>query len=223
MIMRTCARITKLGLLSFLNQLPWGYAMRLKTVDVLILLATFALMIMGPSSALGFTGFIENRGQLDEEVFYYAPGSVATIYFTRQAVVVDLKERAEVAGEDGHSRFGPPDCFGEELGFELPLQKGCAVWIRFEGGNPSPSIEARGELVTRYNYFLGSDPSEWQTNVPAFSEIIYHDLWPGIDLIYREERGEVIYEIVAAPGVDLERVRFGYEGANLLRRKVKRP
>jgi hypothetical protein len=150
---------------------------------------------------------------LDEAVLYCLPGSGATIYFTREAVVIDLKERVEVAGEVRALRHSSPERLEGEQDSACPPLRGCAVEIRFEGANPSPPIEARGELVTRYNYILGNDPSEWQTNVPAFSEIIYHDVWPGIDLIYREERGAVIYEIVATPGADPEQARFHYEGA----------
>ena len=72
------------------------------------------LALSGTAVAAVSTGFIENRGQLDDEVLYYARGGGASIYFTAAAVVIDLREELEVAsghrgpglGHDGH-RFLP--------------------------------------------------------------------------------------------------------------------
>jgi hypothetical protein len=75
-------------------------------------------------------------------------------------------------------------------------------------------MEGRGELPTRYNYLQGNDPSRWRSGVPARSEVVYHELWPGIDLVYREEAGNLAYEVTSRPGADLSAVRFAYEGAD---------
>jgi hypothetical protein len=88
------------------------------------------------------------------------------------------------------------------------------VYIRFEGGRPSPVVEARHELPGRYNYLIGSDPAKWQTSVPAYSEIAYLDVWDGIDLVFRNVGGMLSYELVAERGADLTQIGFTYEGVD---------
>ncbi len=119
-------------------------------------------MLLCPAAALAFVpaGFIENRGQMNEAVRYYAPGSGVSVYFTREAIVLDLKGIG--GNEDGMAR------------------RGSAVWIRIEGAERSARIEARGRLITETNYFLGSDPRGWRTGVPAFEEVAYVGLRSGI-------------------------------------------
>ena len=34
------------------------------------------------------------------------------------------------------------------------------------------------------NFFIGNDPNEWRTNVANFQEIIYLNIYDGIDLRY---------------------------------------
>ncbi|MFH1219858.1 MAG: hypothetical protein V1694_05345 [Candidatus Eisenbacteria bacterium] len=149
--------------------------------------AAFSVLVLVVLASASFaevsTGFIENRGQVDSRVKYYSPGSRAVVYFTQDAVVIDLKE--EMRSPQGQKRHGMPY---EEMAAEVAdsiVQSGCAVYIRFEGANPSPVVEARGELATKYNYFLGNDPSKWCTDVGAYEEVVYRDVWPGVDVVYR--------------------------------------
>ena len=157
------------------------------------------------------TGFIENRGQLDDAVLYYAPGSHVTVYFTAEAIVFDLKEK--IRREDADLAYERRDRFVDPAGSDSAARRGCAVWLRFEGANPAATLEASAELATRYNYFLGDDPGAWRTNVPAYSEVVYRGLWPGIDLVYRADGGKLSYEVLATPGADPSKVRFRYDGA----------
>ena len=160
-----------------------------------------------------FAGFIENQGQVNESVRYYSCGTRASIYFTQEGVVLDLKEEAARSG----FMMASEQTISDTEESTLPTRyRGCAVWIRFGGANPSATIEARTKLATRYSYFLGSDPDGWRTDVPAFAEVIYRDLWPGIDLAYRAEGDMITYELLLSPGANVERVSFLYEGMEKL-------
>ena len=159
-------------------------------------------------------GFIANRGQVDGAVHYYVSGPLASVYFTKEAVVLDLKERRESPKSDSFltGQKEAPRTKPEQP--DLAPRGGCAVWMRFMDGHPAPTIEARGELRARYNYFVGKDSAKWCRNVPAYAEIVYHDLWPGIDLVYRIEGGKISYEVITAPGADPNQVCFEYEGTD---------
>jgi hypothetical protein len=156
-------------------------------------------------------GLIENRGQLDHAVRYYAIGGRAAVYFTSDAVFVELKEEIPIPEHSASPRHEPMSAWNGETGVR-DHRRGYVVRIDFVDANPNPAIEPQDQLGTRYNYFLGSDPRSWLTDVPAHSAIVYRDLWPGIDLVYRLCHGEIAYEFMAAPGTGLEAARFAYQG-----------
>jgi len=158
-------------------------------------------------------GFIENRGQVDEAVLYYALGPGGAVYFTRNAVVLDLRDPTDLPdpAHDPTAARGVSGIHAEDL--KIPARGGCAVWIRFEDAKRLPTVEGRLELPQRHNYFLGNDPGGWRTNVPVCAEVVYRDLWPGVDLVYRAEEGVISYEVVAGPKADPDRISFAYEGA----------
>jgi hypothetical protein len=161
----------------------------------------------GPSASL-----IENRGQLDQAILYYATGAHAAVYFTSDAVIVDLRD--EVSATNGSNLLdGRPASVWE--GEERPRahRRGHVLRVGFVNANPNAVIEPRGQLGMRYNYFLG-DPSRWAAEVPAYSAIVYKNLWPGIDVEYRLVEGLIAYELHAAAGTALEDVEFTYEGAD---------
>ncbi|MFH1843452.1 MAG: FG-GAP-like repeat-containing protein [bacterium] len=183
----------------------------IKLTVILSLLAVLGFSLLSSPPMAVASGFIENRGQVDQTVRYYVPGAQAAIYFTAEAVVLDLKDPAAEQTPAFERGPGPHDPDRELAG---PVtRRGCAVWLSFEDTNPSPVIEARGREETRYNFLLGSDPARWRTDVPVFSELVYHDLWPGIDLVCRVDGGDFTYEFSCRPGVDPGRARFLYEGA----------
>lgn len=89
---------------------------------------------------------------------------------------------------------------------------GLEVTVRL-GGNQA--VVPRGERPEgALNYLLGSDPSRWQRNVQAFREVVYRDLYPGIDLAYvgRNEGAKSEYRVV--PGADAAAIRWNYEGVD---------
>jgi len=91
-----------------------------------------------------------------------------------------------------------------------------ALGIRFVDPNPRPVVEGLGELPGSYNFFLGRDPAGWRSDIRSFERVIYRDVWPGVDVVYRHRDGRLTYEILAAPGVDPSTVSFDYEGGTVL-------
>ena len=61
---------------------------------------------------------------------------------------------------------------------------GSPVVFTLEHANANARAEALDRLPGVSNYYLGNDPKKWRTDVPHFARIRYHDIYPGIDLIY---------------------------------------
>src|SRR5207245_1461810 len=86
----------------------------------------------------------------------------------------------------------------------------------FIGANPEPSVVGAEELPGKANYFIGSDPANWRTDVPTYAKVRYKNVYPGIDLIYYGNQRQLEYDFVVSPGADPTRIRLGFQGADKL-------
>jgi len=94
---------------------------------------------------------------------------------------------------------------------------GTVLRLRFLDANPKVQVVGTKAETARVNYFIGNDPEKWRTNIPTYGEIIYRDLYPGVDLVYAGRAGELKYSLVVRPGADVGRIRLAYEGIDGLR------
>jgi len=132
--------------------------------------------------------FVENQGQLDEQVRYYVKGRDKTLYFTSEGVTISLQ------GEDER-------------------------WtVKLDFVDANPNVVPRGEEKQQavFSYFKGK-PEEWKAGCPTYVRVVYEDLWPGIDLVFRGTVNKLKHEFVVAPGADPAQIRIGFEGASGLR------
>jgi len=132
--------------------------------------------------------FVPNAGQTDAQVRFVAQTSGANFYFTStEAVFAFVNEK-----------------------------KRYALRLTFLGANPSTELVGSQAGVGKVNYLFGNDPARWRTGLPTYGEVVYRDLWPGIDLAFRGENGELKYEFRLAPGADPNHIRLAYRGAKRL-------
>ncbi|MBS1824688.1 MAG: SBBP repeat-containing protein [Acidobacteria bacterium] len=64
------------------------------------------------------------------------------------------------------------------------------------------------------NYFLGSDPKAWVTDVPTFQKVKYPSVYPGIDVVYYANGAHLEHDFIVAPGANPDRIRLQFEGAD---------
>ncbi len=104
------------------------------------------------------------------------------------------------------------------MSFELGNgKKGTAeVGLQFLGSDTRSRAEGLGMLGSRSNYFIGNDPSRWQTNIPNFSAVSYPGLYPGINLRFHGSQRMLEYDLSVAPGADPNLIRVGVSGVDPL-------
>ncbi len=112
--------------------------------------------------------------------------------------------------------FGLFDQQDEDQRTETGAQTPAVVHFEMVGANPKPKVAGLEELAGKSNYFYGSDPTKWQTKVPTFSRVRYRDVYPGVDLIFYGNRGQLEYDFVVAAGTDPKLIRLNVEGARKL-------
>jgi hypothetical protein len=155
--------------------------------------------------------FIPNRGQVHPRVAFYGEGSAYKVFFTPEEIVFSFTETAP-GGDDSAAPFfsRAESCHDTDRAVA-----GLALYLKFIGANytiPEGRLESGGKV----NYFVGSDPANWLTGLPAYGEIVYRDLWPHIDLVFREQAGELKYEFIAHPNADINNIRLAYSGVEEL-------
>src|SRR5262249_9171079 len=58
------------------------------------------------------------------------------------------------------------------------------------------------------------NPKHWRTNIASFGKVKYRGVYPGIDLIYYGNEGNLEYDFDIAPGADPGRITLEIEGAD---------
>ncbi len=171
------------------------------------------------ASALGPLplGFEPNRGQFDPRVRFAARHGGGTFFFTSQGMVMVFNRQKAGAPSimdriqdwwRGLLLDGPAQ---PEQGIEQ-----LALMVRFSDALPTAHLEGVDPLPGTVNYFIGDDPAAWRAGVPTFGSILYHNLYPHIDLRYQASQAQLKYEFLLHPGAEVDRIALAYDGAERL-------
>jgi len=144
--------------------------------------------------------FEQNVGQVKgseaRDVRYVSRGSAYSLFLTSTEAVLEVGRRPS----------------GGPL-----ASRPVVVRMRLAGGNPVETLTGTDELSGKSNYLIGNDPSKWHTSVPNYARVAAKGVYPGIDLIYYGNQGQLEYDFEVAPQADPGRIRFALEGAQGLR------
>lgn len=71
---------------------------------------------------------------------------------------------------------------------------------------------ARDETGQIVSFFKG-DRDDWQTGLPTFAEIVYPNVYEGIDIVYSATGKALTYDFVVHPGADPDDIGLAWRGA----------
>jgi hypothetical protein len=91
---------------------------------------------------------------------------------------------------------------------------GWALKVDFVGADPAALPVGTGGAGT-VNYLTGP-PETWHRRIPTHRTLTYQGLWPGIDVSYSGQTGNLKYEFVVAPDADPTRIATAYRGASAM-------
>jgi len=140
--------------------------------------------------------FIQNDGQLDSTVEYYVKASRQTLYFTGDSIIFDLIRY------QGTEETDLADRKAERLVFS----------IGFLGASERSLIEAGDKDKAIVNYFIGNAPERWYTDIPTYKQLVYGEIYPGIDLRLYGKGGMLEYEFVVKPGASVADIALACTG-----------
>ena len=159
--------------------------------------------------------FTENRGQVAEGVRYYSTGN-PSVAFRDDGVMFVLRQPVNERQNDATRLPNPLDQFKPVE--EPTAPRSSAYVIRFEGATLVAPVGV-DRLPFDSNFFIGNDSDKWRTGVPNYGEVVYKNLYHGIDLVYLLSPEGVKYEFAIAAGADPGVIRMRYDGIESLEAK----
>jgi len=150
--------------------------------------------------------FEQNCGQANSTVKFLARGSGFGVFFTKSEVVMSLERSAA----SPHQQF-PSAALGGRDASGRKIRKD-ALRLRWVGANAAPRIEGLGREAGSSNYLVGNNPAKWVKNVPLFSRVEYHGIYPGVNLFYYGNHRELEFDVDVSPGANPRAVRLQIVG-----------
>jgi hypothetical protein len=165
--------------------------------------------------------FEANQGQSNPQVKFLAHGSNYTLFLTRDSAVLalcksDLKGKRQMAKAETEFQQQQSTLLNSPGSLQFPVSisqasapndgpqnQNIVVSMRMVGASSSARVSGQDDLPGKSNYFIGNDPSKWHTNVPNYAKVKYAGVYPGVDLIYYGNPGQLEYDFVVHPRADV--------------------
>ena len=145
--------------------------------------------------------FEANQGQTDQRVKFLSHGSGYSLFLTGDEAVLALKKPGGSTARDQLRKLAVPSAGPPAV-----------VRMKLVGANASAKVTGLAELPGKSNYFIGSDPKKWRTNVPNYAKVKYSSVYPGVDLVYYGNHRQLEYDFVVQPGADPKAIRLEFAG-----------
>lgn len=194
----------------------------MKQLIFILFLIIYSLNLFAHNEKNGFE-FAENKGQWPSNVVYHTKLIQGDIYFEKNKVVFDLINSQQLnemfnikhnspQGETNNSAnpLVNPRTFIDK---ENPLMRN-AYSMSFLGANSSATISGNQILDKRFNYAIGNDQTKWASDVRAYREIEYHDLYDGINMQFYSTVKNLKYDFIVSPGANPSDIKIEYDGTN---------
>jgi len=172
----------------------------LKKTFALVLIFQFifiAAISAGNKSPL----FIENKNQWDKKVLFKSeiPGGV--LWLEQNKFTYGFYDQNQI-----HEIF-----HGHENQTDKVDMHGISV--EFLNAN-TEKVFAEKPKDFAYNYFVGSDKSQWASNAKLFESVWYKNIYSNIDLNVYSFQNTIKYDFYIAPQSDPNQIKFNISGAN---------
>ena len=128
--------------------------------------------------------FEPNQGQTSSKVDFLARGAGYGLFLTPNQAVLSLRSN----------------------------QNTSVVRMELAGGNPAAAVAGAEQLPGKSNYLIGNDPAKWHRDIPQFARVRYQGVYPGVDLVYYGNQGQLEYDFEVAPGADPSQIALRFQG-----------
>jgi uncharacterized repeat protein (TIGR01451 family) len=168
----------------------------------------------GPQKAVSLPLFFEpNLGQTDPQVKFLARGGGYGLFLTADEAVLELQSSAPSPFGSGQAKNNhQPSAFNSRQSAGSTVSS--VIRMRLDGANSSARVSGASLLPGKSNYFIGNDPSKWRHGIPQFARVEYQAVYPGVDLVYYGDQGQLEYDFRVAPAADPNQIALRFDGAS---------
>ncbi|HEY6187686.1 MAG TPA: carboxypeptidase regulatory-like domain-containing protein [Pyrinomonadaceae bacterium] len=151
--------------------------------------------------------FVANEGQADAQVKFYSRGKGYGLFLTPTEAVLALNKMST-----GKRGAGLKEEDGGTGSASQHTRQTSVLRMKLKGANPRPEVKGLDQLPGKENYFAGASPDKWHTDIATYTKVRYEEVYPGIDMIYYGNQGQLEYDFVVAPGADPHLISLHFEG-----------
>ena len=148
-----------------------------------------------------------NRGQWDNRIQYSVTLNQGKLYVESDQLTFYLTD----VMSHNHSEH-PIEQEEEKTGNSYHVIK-----QHFLQANTQSFIKEQNPSSHYSNFILGNDSSKWKSGIYSYSDVIYADFYPKIDLFYSTNSNRLSYNFTVQPTGNPNQIRFTLFGANSLK------
>ncbi len=139
--------------------------------------------------------FEPNRGQADTDVRFLSRGSAYTLFLEPDRAVFAVPA-AIAAGNEGHPR------------------QPSIITLELLGANNKAVSKPFDSLPGKSNYYIGKQSAKWISGIPQYGKVGFKSIYPGIDVVYYGNDGNLEYDFIVSPGSDPKKIAFRTSGVD---------
>jgi hypothetical protein len=147
--------------------------------------------------------FIENLGQFHENVKFKMKLDAGYLFLEDQGLTYSFYDEQALDEIWNHrheeSRTAP---------VTVPFH---AVKMRILNAEKA-DLNGKESLLTYHNYYLGKSSEKWKSKVPLHREVLYQNIYRGIDWRIFTQNGALKNEWIVHPGAEPEKIGMLYLG-----------
>jgi gliding motility-associated-like protein len=187
-----------------------------KKLQLKLLLFLFFLSITHVAWSRGAM-FVQNKGQWDSDILFRADLPGGFLFLKNKSLIYVFYDAANVAARHGKKK-GATLVRDNLKSPPLPSSSVSAhgMEVIFENANDAIPISTRRPVETSFNFFFGNDPSRWAGHVSAFEEVVYENVYKGVDLKIYFYNSTLKYEFLVHPQAEAAQIALKYTGASSL-------
>ncbi len=177
----------------------------------LVLIIILSLKVLATAAQAGGAHFIQNKGQWPKEVLYRTEIPGGFLFLKKNSFVYVLYDQKSLP--DIHNSVHAPLNPLAKISSEKWV-KAHGVEVAFLNANENTTVSPVSKIATTFSYFLSKNESQWAGSVPAFEEITYQNIYPGINLRLYWQQFKLKYEFAVSVGADPAHIKMKYLGAD---------
>jgi hypothetical protein len=133
--------------------------------------------------------FEENSGQSDARVKFLSRGGDYSILLTPSEVFLNLRSSGKARRQS-------------------------SIRMSFPGAKSAPAVDGAERQSAISSYFIGNDPAKWTAGAANFARVHYREIYPGVDLAFYGNQGQLEYDFVISPGANPKAIRLQFDGVD---------